>query len=373
MLLSLLLLSPLPLPASLPLLPPLHPLPPLSLPLVVVHVLHLIVSQGQHPGIVDPVDCSTHMRCRHLLLPAGCAVPCCADGEESVQDVWAAELGSATLDGSHSGSASASGRSIVAADVSDPYVLLLLSDGTAAVLAADAGSCRLAPLDAGSSSEAAAAAAAALQPTAAEDRLTACSLHSDSCGWLQRALGDGSSSSGSSSSGGMYSLLCRASGACQLYALPTWQLAFSSTSLAEGAALLANGGGADDADVEPAAVVEARLVSFGAVAGSRTDAAAARASSAPACEAPYLLVLTADHQLLAYKAFAAGSGRGVRFRRLQLDLPPLLPPAAGAGQPGLAAEQEQQQWRLQRLHCFEGLGEEAPYSGVFVTGGWVDG
>ena len=124
-----------------------------------------------------------------------------------------------------------------------------------------------------------------------------------------------------------------------------------------------------DADVEPAAVVEARLVSFSAVAGGRTDPAAARASSGPACEAPLLLALTADHQLLAYKAFAAGSS-GLRFRRLQLDLPPLLPPAGGQ-QPGQA---QQQQWRLQRLHCFEGLGEEAPYSGVFVAGsGWAGG
>ena len=267
--------------------------------------------------------------------------------------MWASELAAGAADASGS-----SGRSIVAADVRDPYVLLLLSDGTAAVLVADDSSSRLAPLDAGGSELAAAAAAAALRPTSAEDRLTACSLFSDSCSWLQREIGSAGDGSGS----GMYCLLCRASGACQLYALPSWKLAFSSSNLAEGSALLTNGDRAVDIDVGPAAVVEARLVSFGAVAGGRTDPAAARASSAAACEAPLLLALTADHQLLAYKAFTAGSG-GLRFRRLQLDLPPLLPPA-GDKQPG-------QQWQLQRLHCFEGLGEEAPYSGVFVAGGWA--
>ena len=275
--------------------------------------------------------------------------------------MWASELGAGAPGASENAIAgSGGGRSIVAADVRDPYVVLLLSDGTAALLAADASSSRLAPLDAGSSEAAAAASAAALRPTAAEDRLTACSLYSDSCGWVQRAVGSRGDGSGSS----MYCLLCRASGACQLYALPLWELAFSSSNLAEGSALLTNGGAAADIDVEPAAVVEARLVSFGAVAGGRSDPAAARASSAPACEAPLLLALTADHQLLVYKAFAAGSG-GLRFRRLQLDLPPLLPPAGGQ-QPG-------QEWRLQRLHCFEGLGEEAPYSGVFVAGGCAGG
>lgn len=117
----------------------------------------------------------------------------------------------------------------------------------------------------------------------------------------------------------------------------------------------------------PGEVVEVRLVSFGPAAAGRRDAAAARASPAPACEPPLLLALTADHQLLAYQAFSASPGSGgtrgssgsgtPRFRRLRLDLPPLLPPAGGP------------QLRLRRLHCFEGLGEEAPYSGVFVAGG----
>lgn len=290
--------------------------------------------------------------------------------------MWASELAPPPPHGAPPGSGG--GATIVAADICDPFVLLLLSDGSAVLLAADPPTSRL-------SVDAVGPDVAALRPTNAGDRITACSLFADSCGWLasqqpqqqqqQQQLGD-------RRAGLAYALLCRASGACQLYALPAWQLVFaSSDGLAAGAALLlpapreaGSGGGAAAAgtadEAEGAAeVVEARLVSFGAVAAGRRDAAAAKANTSPACEAPVLLALTADHQLLSYKAFfappAGGSSRGgssgvggsLRFRRQRLDLPPLLPPAPGA-----------EQLRLRRLHCFEGLGEDAPYSGVFVSG-----
>lgn len=292
-------------------------------------------------------------------LPHSLLNDCCSDGEESVQDVWASELPSS--------SSSTSGRSIVAADVRDPYVLLHLSDGSAALLAADATSCGLAPVE-----------APVLQPGAGQGQVTACCLYSDSCGWLRRhvPLDDGSGS------GGMYCGVCRAGGSFQLYSLPAWRPVFACDSLAQGPAVLtssATGGrAAPAAGSEEAAVVEVRLAAFGPVAAGRSDPAAARASKATACEAPVLLALTADHQLLAYRAFAPGSAsssasggsaslrRGLAFRRLPLDVPPLLPPVAGEQQPQGAAAQQAP--RLQRLHCFEGLGEEAPYSGLFVAG-----
>ena len=304
----------------------------------------------------QPTTCTPHpLPCGHL--PA-------ADGEESVQDVWASELAG----GSGGGGGSASGISIVAADVRDPYVLLHLSDGSAALLAADAASCRLAPVP-----------AAVLQPTGERNCLTACSLYADSCGWLQQHAAGGaaaaagsSASNPSSSAGGLYCLVCRASGACQVYALPTWQPVFSAANLAEGPAVLAASGSSSTAAQadDPGLVTEARLACFGPVAAGRSDPAAARASKAPACQAPLLLALTADHQLLAYRAFSVGGSGGssstrLAFRRLPLDVPPVLPPAAGLQQQEAEA---QQPWRLQRLHCFEGLGEEAPYSGLFVAG-----
>lgn len=266
--------------------------------------------------------------------------------------MWAADL--------------AAGCTIVAADVLDPYVLLQLSDGTAALLAADPASCQMARLDSSSEAAAAAAAVEALRPAAQQDRITACSLYSDTCSWLQQHLAPAAVDNSSSSA---YCLVCRTSGACQVYSLPSWQPVFSS-SLSDAPAVLADGGStAADAGSEPAVVLEARLISFGPVAAGRTDPAAARASGAPGCEPPLLLAITADHQLLVYKAFSAGGSGGggndrLCFRRLQLDLPPLLPPAGSADQ-----QQQQQAWRLQRLHCFEGLGEDAPYSGVFVAGG----
>ena len=280
--------------------------------------------------------------------------------------MWASELPSSSSSGGGDTS-----RSIVAAEVRDPYILLQLSDGSAALLGADAASCRLAVVE-----------APALQLAEGQGRVTACSLYSDSCGWLQQhaAAADSAGEGGSGSSGSMYCGVCRTGGAFQLYSLPSWQLVFACDGLAQGPALLSSSGAgsraAAAAEGEVAEVVELRLASFGPVAAGRHDPAAARASKAPACEAPVLLALTADHQLLAYRAFTPGGARssssgsgslkgGLAFRRLPLDVPPLMPPAAGEQQQG---GEVQPAWRLQRLHSFEGLGEEAPYSGLFVAG-----
>ena len=303
--------------------------------------------------------------CAGLAHQPPSAPPCpAAAGEESVQDFWASELPSSSSGGGDSSS------SIVAAEVRDPYVLLQLSDGSAALLEVDAASCRLAVVE-----------APALQLAEGQGRVTACCLYADSCGWLrQHAAADHSGSGSSSSGGSMYCGVCRADGAFQLYSLPSWQLVFACDGLAQGPALLSSSGAgsrAAAAEREAAEVVELRLASFGAAAAGRHDLAAARASKAPACEAPVLLALTADHQLLAYRAFTPNGARsrgssssggglgGLSFRRLPLDVPPLMPPATSEQQQGGEA---QQTWRLQRLHSFEGLGEETPYSGLFVAG-----
>ncbi|KAL4424540.1 hypothetical protein ABPG77_010120 [Micractinium sp. CCAP 211/92] len=302
-------------------------------------------------------------RCIVQVFPQGVRL---LDGEESLQDVWAADLAGSA------GAAAADGAaaSIVAADVRDPYVALLLSDGSAALLEADPEARRLNPLSTG---DAEAAAAAALRPAADADGIVACSLYGDTCGWLRQAVvGVAADASNAAAEGATYCLVCRASGAIELFALPSWQRVFASAGLADGHPLLFSGssaGAVDPGEGSGPPVVEARLVSFGPVGAGRSDAAAGRASGAAACEAPLLLALTADHQLLAYKAFAwpsSASGGGIaqlRFRRVQLDVPPLLPPAAAASAAGAAPA-----LRLQRLHCFEGMGEEIPFSGVFVAG-----
>lgn len=258
----------------------------------------------------------------------------------------------------------------MAADVRDPYVALLLADGSAALLEADPEARRLNPLSTG---DAEAAAAAALRPAADADGIAACSLYDDTCGWLRQAVvGVAADVSDAAAEGATYCLVCRVSGAVELFALPSWQPVFASAGLADGPPLLFSGssaGAVDPGEGPGPPVVEARLVSFGPVGAGRSDAAAGRASGTTACLAPLLLALTADHQLLAYKAFswpssASGGGSAqLRFRRMQLDVPPLLPPAAAASAAGVAPP-----LRLQRLHCFEGMGEEIPFSGVFVAG-----
>lgn len=275
--------------------------------------------------------------------------------------MWASQLAS-------------SNASIVAAHFCDPFALLLLSDGCGAMLAADSASGRL-------SVDESPAAAAALTHSSPSGRITAASLFADTCGWLMARLPalDDSCSGGHAAA---YALLCRSGGICQLYALPGWQLVWASDlSLAAAPTLLTAAGDADLGAAQApvtlddeqdggqgsgAEIVETLLVSFGPSAGGRQGAAALRGGAGPAAAAPILLALTAEHQLLAYRAFVAhGSspatnGIRLRFRRLPLDLPPLLPPAGSSAASSTP--------RLPRLHPFEGLGEEHPHSGVFVSG-----
>ena len=340
-------------------------------------------------------------------------------GCESQQDVWAHELaaaaaGLATLE---------TPATIVAADVSDPYILVLLSTGAAALLVAEAGGGgRVGPSSDPAQGAAAAAVLAgqrgpgalpAAAAVAAAAPITAASLHYDSSGWLGRAATptapphpDSSGAdtplatpSPSGTSGGHYCVLARQGGSLEIYELPTWRQLFASDALLEAPPLLLPGArapplpqpapAAAGAAAAAVAVEEVRLESFGAVGAGRLDPGAARSPGAPACEAPVLLTLASDHTLLAYQAFIAagpnssgsssiygsggggnsstGSGGGsLRFRRLPLDLPPLLPPA-GAEAAG-AQPQQQQRWRRQRIVRFDGLGEEAPHSGVFLSG-----
>ena len=93
-----------------------------------------------------------HALCSHRRHVGGCVA---ADGGEAVQDLWATELAG----GPAAAGSSAAPVGIVAADVGDPYALLLLSTGAAVLLAADSATRRLVA----SESE---AAAAALRPAA---------------------------------------------------------------------------------------------------------------------------------------------------------------------------------------------------------------
>jgi cleavage and polyadenylation specificity factor subunit 1 len=132
----------------------------------------------------------------------------------------------------------------------------------------------------------------------------------------------------------------------------------------------------------PSTIVEMRLESFPSPASSRQGQNSARNASSkpdfPACAAPVLIALTSDDRLLVYRGFCPAGAEAtprpesigapgstsdsftnlLRFRRLQLDIPPLIHPATPPS--GAVA--------APRITSFKGLGEHIPYSGVFVAG-----
>eukprot|EP00887_Chlorella_sp_A99_P001781 scaffold19.g1781.t1 len=286
-------------------------------------------------------------------------------GAEMQQDVWAKDLAPPDA-------------TIVAADICDPYVLVLLSSGGAALLVADAAAGSLGPPP--DPAHATAAAAVLGRGAASQPAITAACLHFDSCNWLRRNVG----SDGGSAGAGHYCLVAMQGGGCELYELPTWRSVFACGSLLEAPPLLLDRSSSDgtgqplqeqqqqqqQAAGAAGSIVEVRLESFGPAGEGRGDPGAARSSRAPACEAPVLVTLASDHTLLAYQAFASsgdedGDDGGLRLRRLPLGLPPLLPPPPP---PPAAAPQPPQLLRRQRLVRFDALGEDSPHAGIFLAG-----
>lgn len=264
------------------------------------------------------------------------------DGQQ-VQEVWAAEL---------AGPGAADSAAIAAVAIEDPYLLVHLADGSARVLRADASTGKIEVLG-----------ALPLDPGV---RITAAALYKDSCGWLGRQL----ATSDVDSTADTLFAACAAfsDGTLALWCLPDlsgppiWRAA----SLTEGHPILtpvASNAPLPMEASQAAAVVEVRLESFGSAWQSRPELPSP--SAAPGCGPPVLCILTSDHTLLAYKAFSAagrdpcGGATCLRFKRIHIDCPALLPPAAN---PSEGAP------RIPRMVRFDGLGEQIPHNGLMVAG-----
>lgn len=213
---------------------------------------------------------------------------------------------------------SGSCQAIAAASVADPYIALHLENGTALVLSAADGALRALP-----------GCGPALQAGAAgrsEAQVTACALYADACGWLagrtagrqqqgDQPDGPGAAAAASAAGGGgsdgaaagvaggardgsrgigddaasTYLVVCRASGCVQLLALPHMQ-PVGCFAVASGERLLeplpagddglpqqqqqqggAGGSPAGGLGQQPV-IVEVRMESFGALAGSQVTA-----------------------------------------------------------------------------------------------------
>lgn len=271
---------------------------------------------------------------------------------EQRQEVWTREI---------VGDEGDPGIELSAVHISDPFVLAQLTNGTVAVLRVDPGSGEMGLLG-------------ILSGGSAGTAITSCCLYSDSCGWLYRNLFPSVDVPDESSH---FCMACSSDGTSSMWCLPdvlgdpVWRC----SGLGEGPLLIIGGssGSKGKGVSNGAAVVEVRLDSFEAMSACRPDVSSSD-SSAPGCSAPVLVAITADNTLLAYKAFSWGEededegNEGniqdrIRFKRLVLDAPAVLPPAVP--QPGTNTAQQAQQ---QRIFRFDGLGEQIPHSGLFIAG-----
>lgn len=286
---------------------------------------------------------------------------------------------------------------IASMHVLDPYVLLHLTNGTAVVLQVDDQTDSLVHNTSISiaQNEVQDGDDARVQPY-----VTACCLYKDTCGWLKRHFlkeEDSSTelymcvvcfSDGSLSMWGLSSKASRTLETNVARTKPLWRCG----SLSEGPAVLLGGtvargsGGAAggisalvNQDATPGGgspVIEIRLESFDSPSFARPDLTSTTTTAAPAAASPILVALSADNTLVGYKAFTCGAPTGtqasttrddaapmedsLRFKRLYLDIPAIVPPSEAA----TTFNKGQQQ----RLFTFVGLGEQIPHSGFFISG-----
>ena len=284
---------------------------------------------------------------------------------QSTQDIWAAELAASSSSNSNSDSSDTENVELVAVHFADPFVLAHLSNGTAKLLQVDP--------EKGGMLEVVGDIAASAHTAA----VTACCLFTDSCGWLQRNFVQ---------AGLHCCFVAFSDGSCSMWTLsdiaapPFWRC----SALAEGAVVLvagtpqsASAAALRSLKDEGASIVELRMESFEAADTCRPDLQSS--ASRPACAAPVLVAVTADNCLLTYKAFSCAPGaaqasdddnmqhlsahESLRFKRLtSVDIPALVPPPAAATTTAITSKQQQ------RLFRFEGLGEQIPHCGIFVSG-----
>jgi cleavage and polyadenylation specificity factor subunit 1 len=286
---------------------------------------------------------------------------------------------------------------IASMHVVDPFVLLHMTNGTAVVLRTDDQTRQLVH----------STSITIIQSDDTDDtHVTACCLYKDTCGWLQRQFlkkEDGGNSGSGGVGGNGYSYMCIAcfsDGSLSIWSLsdkaassatsssnlastkPLWRcgsLHEAPAVLVGGTVARAAGGGRAIAALTNAdaatSIVEIRLESFDSPSATRTDLTKAPAA-APSAAAPLLIALSADNIVVAYKAFTCGAPTlsttgapsqdaapmedSLRFKRLHLDVPAIVPPSSSSTTTTTTT--------TQRLFSFVGLGEQIPHSGFFISG-----
>ncbi|CAD7702900.1 unnamed protein product [Ostreobium quekettii] len=279
-------------------------------------------------------------------------------------------------------------NSIKSASSADPLLLVLMDDGRACLLEGDTKSKQL------SINSSAAYALTELPTLDVEEEITACALYVDKCLWLCKGVGN------QNWPAPIYCVVCRRRGTLEIYNLPHMHRIFVTPFFPIGWHVVQHNPAAGkkqqmelEEKLEDAlpAVVEVRLESF-PPRYSHCDAALS--SGVAVCGAPILFALLDDGSLFVYRAFRP-PGQQVAFSRVEVECPGVASEASpeygeegeegatdgtGAGEatPGEGGEGEGMRDSLEemalplseqcRMTRFDGVGEDNPCSGVFISG-----
>jgi cleavage and polyadenylation specificity factor subunit 1 len=363
-----------------------------------------VTSSAEFAGDTPTIGAGTIAQGKRIVQAFPQGVRLVDEHGEQKQELWAADLSKFLL--------SKDELKLAALHVLDPFVLLHMTNGTAVVLQVDEQTLEL------KHSTSVGCIQNEDASTTSDDgiRVTACCLYKDTCGWLQRQFLEREEkcdkelylcvacfSNGSLS---MWSLSEKSNSISNLTGIqPLWRcgslnegpavliggtIARTAAAAAGGGAAAAGGGGGGGGgggDIaaltnhdNASTVLEIRLESFTSPSSARSDLIKIPAGgAAPASAAPILVAICADNTVVAYKAFSCGAPNGagiedgarmddsLRFKRLYLDLPAILPPMSNYTI-SPATNQPHPHPHHQRIFCFTGLGEQIPHSGYFISG-----
>ena len=299
-------------------------------------------------------------------LAAGTVVSSGASSTYIVQvvehGVFVFDAGTGKSVGRDSGITDVRNRKILDVCIEDPFVLILMDDGTATLL-------HIGVVDnLKNNNEVEVVEVGTIGSVEKGARVTACCVYRDSSGWMPYPH---PGSNDKDREADVYlCVACFQDGSCAIMTVDVlgskglWEV-WRTNGLTDGATILSSTSStttpAPTTTLPNVEIVQVRMDCFVSLRGSG-------GVQQQKASAPILLALTSDHCLYAYTAFVDSSSStatelhsSLQFRRMHhLDLPPLLMPTPTTSTTPTPTKI--------KLHRFDDIGEQIPHSGIFISG-----